>query len=425
MTARPAPENSGSGRQECQVAQPSAGSHAGTPGLGYLRQLDGLRAVAVLMVLCAHWVPPEVPLLPGAGRLGVDLFFVLSGFLITSILLECRELVRGGRRSLRGALCFYGRRGLRILPLFYATLLAGLVAGVPRVVETWPWHAAYLSNVYLALRGDWAGSVTHFWSLAVEEQFYLVWPWLVFWLPRRWLVPWLLCLAAAAPLFRLTGYLLGWSFVAIRVLTPSCLDTLGTGALLACLARRHGLGALAGDWRVRWMGRLGIPLVIAATLPSAWEPRGFATTVLPGLGAALAFGWLVARAAAGGNGAFGRLLESRALVSLGRISYGVYVIHMFVPGLIARASGLGGGPALPSEGLAALPLLCALTFGAAALSWHCFEKPIQRWKRFLPYEAPPLAPARPAPRAPRPARPPARTPGADQPARRSLRSHSR
>ncbi len=369
------------------MAQRSTGAGAGTPGLGYLRQLDGLRAVAVLLVLGSHWLPEEVLLELETGRLGVDLFFVLSGFLITSILLECRELVQSGRRSLRGAaLCFYGRRGLRILPLFYAVLLAGVAAGVPRVVETWHWNAAYLTNVYLALRGDWAGSITHFWSLAVEEQFYLVWPWLVFWLPRRWLVPTIACLAAAAPLFRLTGWLLGWPFVTIRVLTPSCLDTLGVGALLACLARSGGLEALASDVRVRWMGRLGIPLVIAATLPSAWDPECFATSVLQGLGSALAFGWLVARAAGGANGAVGRWLEGRVLVSIGRISYGVYVIHMFVPGLIVLAADPERGRALPSEGLAALPLLVVLTFGAATLSWHFFEKPIQGLKRFLPYE---------------------------------------
>jgi peptidoglycan/LPS O-acetylase OafA/YrhL len=356
------------------------GPAAGTAGLGYLRPLDGLRALAVLAVLASHWLPEWVLFQIETGRLGVDLFFVLSGFLITSILLEGRELVQSRRQSLASAaLRFYGRRVLRILPLFYATLLAGLVLGVPRVVETWPWHATYLTNVYLALRGDWAGSVTHFWSLAVEEQFYLLWPWLVFCLPRRWLVPSIACLVVVGPAFRLTGWMLGWTPVALRVLTPSCLDTLGTGALLACLARQRGLAALASDARVRWMGRIGIPFLIATTLPSHWDPDPLPTAVFQGLGSALAFGWLVARAAGGASGAGWRWLEGGTLVYLGRISYGLYVIHMFVPGLLAQ---LG----IPSEGLAALPLLCAITLALASLSWHCFERPIQSLKRFLPYE---------------------------------------
>ena len=136
-------------------------------------QLDGLRAVAVAAVAWSHWERDYQAGIPfGAG---VHLFFVLSGFLITRILLDVRQA------SDRGAAirAFYIRRALRIFPAFYVTLLLAWIAGVPLVRESLAWHATYLSNVWIFQMDQWPGSISHLWSLAVEEQFYLAWPFLI------------------------------------------------------------------------------------------------------------------------------------------------------------------------------------------------------------------------------------------------------
>lgn len=119
-----------------------------------MKQLDGLRALAVFAVLWTHYVPPALwPLGLNPGHFGVQLFFVLSGFLITGILLQERSATLSGPQTMVTALRqFYLRRFLRIFPLFYAVLLVAFLVNIPLVRESLPWHVFYLSNVYLSLR---------------------------------------------------------------------------------------------------------------------------------------------------------------------------------------------------------------------------------------------------------------------------------
>src|SRR5882757_1220817 len=133
----------------------------------YLCQLDGLRALSVAAVAWSHWRASWLPktYIPW-GELGVATFFVISGFLITGILLDHRT---DGSRPLV-LRQFYARRFLRIFPLFYAALIVALLLRADGMSETWHWHASYLSNIYFYLLG-WHGQMSHFWSLAVEEQF--------------------------------------------------------------------------------------------------------------------------------------------------------------------------------------------------------------------------------------------------------------
>jgi peptidoglycan/LPS O-acetylase OafA/YrhL len=207
---------------------------------GRLRQLDALRAVAVGGVLFAHFVPAGHPLaalhwLPW-GDLGVQLFFVLSGFLITGILLGCQREVDAGRQSVAFSLRqFYVRRCLRIFPAYYLTLGLTSLSLWPIVRETLPWHAGYASNFYLASLGAWRDTVSHLWTLSVEEQFYLLWPLVVLLVPRRRLLRVVIGVVVAAPLFRLATFAAGAPELWRVVLLPSCMDALGLGALLACL----------------------------------------------------------------------------------------------------------------------------------------------------------------------------------------------
>jgi peptidoglycan/LPS O-acetylase OafA/YrhL len=351
-------------------------------------QLDGLRAVAVFGVLCTHLLPsqPWVRRV-GPGGLGVVLFFVLSGFLITGILLRLRDALAGGRVTRGRALSrFYLRRALRIFPLYYAVLAVTAIADIPPVRATFGWHALYLSNLYFARRGSWNGPVTPLWSLSVEEQFYLLWPLVVLFLPRRHFFRALLALIALGPLVR-AGYLLaGVDPFAIGLLPVGCADTLLLGALLALCwhepARFDGVRL-----RVR---RFGVAVALPAValylalgpVPAASPWFVLAAALQLALTGA-AFFALIDAAARGLGGPLGAALASRPMRFLGQISYGIYLMHTVLQG---AARGFGDPwRALYRDELAWFPVACATVVAVASATWVLFERPINSLKRRFPY----------------------------------------
>ena len=352
----------------------------------HVRQLDGLRALAVAIVLLYHWVPDTYQPLRHLGRLGVLLFFVLSGYLITGILLRCRDLVQSGVEPPGFALRqFYIRRFLRIFPIYYAILVAGWLLHDQLIRETMLWHVSYLSNVYLALRGEWQGSISHLWSLSVEEQFYLFWPALILFLPSRILPKSIIGLALIAPIYRGLGSLLGLNPVAAWVLPPACLDTLGIGALLALA--QHSPDRIPDHLRnkSRWLPWAGLSLLSGTMILGRLEGETPLFMALYDTGAALIFVFLVSRASLGIPGMFGKVLEWQPIAYLGKISYGVYLFHLFVFNEINRYAhremGIHGSRY-------AIPLLISYavtTLVLASLSWHFLEAPINRLKRYFPY----------------------------------------
>jgi peptidoglycan/LPS O-acetylase OafA/YrhL len=382
-------------------------TRAPTPGAHH-PALDGLRGLAVLMVLAFHFLhidgegsAVERILLSAsrAGWAGVDLFFVLSGFLITGILLDAR----GGQDYFRA---FYARRVLRIFPLYYA-YLAVLFLVVPLLLPsldvksgTQGWLWTYLGNVLFAREGGFEASpyTAHFWSLAVEEQFYLLWPLLVWVLPRRRLA--LACLALVAVAFALRFGIHRTTFnaTAAYVLTPARVDALAMGALVAIGAREPG-----------WWPRIrrGAPWVLAASaaaVAAVWVGQGGIFGGDPVV-QVWAFGPLAAGFAAvlvlAVDAAPGSLL-SRALVrpgltGAGKYSYGLYVLHypIFLALEAAGFTSLAMAAALGSRlaGMAAFAAVAgAATLAAALLSWHVIERPFLALKRLVPYRG-----ARPIP----------------------------
>jgi peptidoglycan/LPS O-acetylase OafA/YrhL len=355
-------------------------------------QLDSMRAVAVMGVLLMHLAPALVEPL-GLGIIGVKPFFVLSGFLITGILLRGRRRVEEGRLT-RGALLggFLVNRTLRLWPLLLAALLCAAVLDVGSVRETFFWHAGYLSNFYMYRQGGWDGPASHLWSLSVEEQFYLVWPWLILFLPRRALVPTMLGAIAAAPVFRLLIALRTSWDDGVGILPLSCADTLAMGALLAVVTERDGIAAVArGRLRAAalWSGAALLVLVQAA--PALGFPGPF-RWAFGAVAVGLLSVWFVAGAAVGFGGRAGRLLESRPLVYLGTISYGIYVNHMFLRHALRRVTDALGLPSLDllwgadhvrlNQATYAV-ILGLASVGLAALTWHFFERPISEWGRKL------------------------------------------
>lgn len=335
-------------------------------------KFDGLRAVAVLTVIQQHWGTPAITSAIGPGGWGVQCFFVLSGFLITGILMRAKDV---GDCS-ASLVTFYLRRALRIFPAYYLVLvIAGLIT--TDVSDAWPWHAAYLSNVKLALDQRWPGSAAHLWSLSVEEQFYLLWPAVVFFTPRRRLEPVVLAIVLAAPLWRLlvvtiTG---GNQFAAMHLLTGVS-DSLGIGAWLACRNERTTTALSA---RVFYVGVLGyLAGSVATALEAVWHLR----MMFAGVSSALIFAWVIDHVARDGRGT--GWLNWRPLVSVGTISYGVYLIHNFVPDLTALVSP-GAAAWMYAKGVGPLVAVTALSILLATISWIALERPLNNLKRHLPY----------------------------------------
>jgi peptidoglycan/LPS O-acetylase OafA/YrhL len=350
-------------------------------GQAYRPQLDGLRALAVAAVAWSHWERPYQFGIPFGS--GVHLFFVLSGFLITGILLE----VRAQTDRAAAVRAFYIRRALRIFPAFYLTLALAWWANVPLLRETLGWHATYLSNVRIFVTATWPGSLSHLWSLAVEEQFYLVWPWLIVFAPRRWLKPAVIAAIAAAPLVRWWLARLGYNETLLAVLTPGSLDSLGVGALLALLMAEGRLPSAIsapGD-RPSTAGMFaGLSL---ASLSALLVAQGTGVNLPLALIAikqtlqAVVFAWLVMRATEGFAGVPGRVLSWSPVIYVGRISYGIYLVHGFA-GEILAAVGVSSRT-LPEPWR--FLILSGLTIGVAAMSWHLMERPLNALKVRFPY----------------------------------------
>ena len=349
-------------------------------------QLDALRAFAVLAVMFQHFYGSHVGIDLPIGEWGVQLFFVLSGFLITGILLDCRgdddNLNKEQRRiQIRR---FYIRRALRILPLFYAVVLGAALVNIRPLRENLIWHLTYATNIMLAMREDWSGPASHLWSLAVEEQFYLVWPWLILWLPSKWLKPAILGFIAVAPLYKIGGYFAGVGPIALAVLTLSCLDALGIGALLA-LYRRRRPAEFEELVHSEWCRYFGLGTLFCALLSWIFWQEHYLVQVAGTLAAILFFGWLIHRAAVGFTGWPGRVMLWKPLIYLGQISYGLYLFHKFISIVMPHIFGKLNLPYPENLMLKAL-LLIGINIALASCSWFWFERPINRLKSRFKYE---------------------------------------
>jgi peptidoglycan/LPS O-acetylase OafA/YrhL len=310
----------------------------------------------------------------------VDLFFVLSGFLITGILVDTL-----GATGWWPA--FLARRTLRIFPLYYLALAVFWWAG-PRagLIDGWTlrrwgwWYWSYLGNWAFAAR-ETIPSLTHFWSLAVEEQFYLLWP-LVVWLARgRRLALVAAGLFAAGPLLRwVIVAASGWPAGSAFRVTPGRLDQLALGALLAVLFRSAaGRAWLSRWWTVAAVG--GALAFVALGLPlGPFDMHRAPLEVWSHTLLGLAYGGLLAGAVVGEGtaGALQRVLGAAPLQVLGRYSYGLYVVHYFVHEAAVKVLQRwpAGAEVLTTRGgvLAYAAAATAVSLGLAWLSWHLFEK---------------------------------------------------
>jgi peptidoglycan/LPS O-acetylase OafA/YrhL len=359
------------------MTAPADGHPARTAGLAYMPHLDSLRALAAGLVLMEHfWAPEIVKRYIPTGFLGVRLFFVLSGFLITAILLNARNDLEPGYGSFSAvARHFYTRRALRLFPVFYLTVLIAAICNVPAIRSSLLWHLFYSSNFYFAWIGHWVGAINHFWSLAVEEQFYLLWPWVILLCPRAALLRITWALPAIALVFQGFAHFAGLSDIQREVLPPGCVDALGAGALLAVTKgntkRRY----------VRFCRNVGIPAFFLIMI--SWrfgQIRLLDLDIAYPLLIALGSAWIVHRASCGFSGLLGRFFSLRPLIYLGKISYGIYIYHNFCPSIIAF---LTRRLALHVNLYVARVAPYFVTVLIASFSWYFLEGPIQRLKAAL------------------------------------------
>ena len=350
--------------------------HDGDPYRAFVNQrifpcLDGLRCLSILAVIAFHTFGHETSFrLVEHGHLGVELFFAISGFLITTLLL--RERARTGSISLRG---FYVRRSLRIFPLYFAVLALYvlIVSFLERDLVTktsffgnLPFFATYTSNWFVPLdQGDRV--IFYFaWSLATEEQFYLVWP-LALGFLRGTIAP-LVFMVALFAVDQVAEGLVSRSLldshelgtkVATSIATPICL-----GSILALLLDRERTFHMLQPLLV---GKATALVMFAALVAAICWPG------MPMLGIHVLMVLLVGAAVLRANHWLAPLLENRVVKYLGQISYGLYLLHMLALNLAKR-----GMPSLTGAPRFALTLVIAV--GAAALSYRFFEGPILRFK---------------------------------------------
>lgn len=373
------------------------------PPRSHVPALDGLRAVAVLWVVLHHaWplraavagpVDAVLRIVVEVGWAGVDLFFVLSGFLITRILLDHR-----GQRGIMVA--FWWRRILRIMPLYYAflgflfVLLPAL--GVYRF-QPGPGarlaYATFTSNLWLAAMGGGPRQPAHLWSVAVEEQFYLVWPVFMLLLPARLILPFILSLLAGVPVLRGVLSASGVDYLSLYVLTPTRADGLAWGALLAVLARRPGG---LERWRpvARRLGWVAMILMVMMggtgfeVTPEVQHPLFQALIYLT---TGLAFACLVTVVLTDPPTArLSQWLSRPAMRAIGRWSYAIYVLHPIVMVILIKrgwrptAGDVGQWWYIPGV-LGFTVVAGAISIALGAMSWSMLESRALALKDRVPY----------------------------------------
>ena len=352
---------------------------------GYMVHLDGIRAFAVGAVILEHWASGLPRSIRWAverldlGGWGVECFFLLSGFLITLILLQARDTQPSFRTAIGH---FYARRALRIFPAYYLVLAVAALTS-PAMREVGWWHVFYLGNLYPLAHDTFTPAGGHFWTLAVEEQFYMFWPLVVLLAPLHRLPMLALLLCVLGPLSRYVLWqVMDGVHLSMWTFPTTALDLLAFGAFLAIA--KHQRKLQLGDRFVRgilWAGLAAAPLYLVAF--AMGRHTGEFVVVGRSL-AALVFGALVLRASFGFNGAGHWILGNKLVVWVGMLSYGLYLIHPFIPGLyLTMLLALGLPPGVWGMYYIRFPLLTVLLLLITMASFYLWERPIRSYRRLL------------------------------------------
>ena len=309
-----------------------------------------------------HWAPPAWKG-PFPFEIGLFYFLTLTGFLITRVLLmerEAGEAEGGVPWRMRAYRAFQKRRLARIMAPCYAAMLFAIVVGAPDIRANPAVYFAHVSNFHMATMSGWPSGTAHYWTLAIQMQFYLMWPLLVFLTPRRALGPAFGLCVLIAPLSR---WVIACRFPGVthsEAVTSSAMDYFGVGALLALAFAR---GMKPGDARLAraaWAS-FAIYLVLYGSKEAG--------NLVPGLRyvqqtlLSVAFAGLISATLAGLGGFMGRTLDHPAVQHVGRLSYGLYLFHTPVPLLLGIWASFLWDPVISG------PLLLVRLAAYALVSW--------------------------------------------------------
>jgi peptidoglycan/LPS O-acetylase OafA/YrhL len=351
----------------------------------YIKQLDSLRAIAVLLVIITHWFPEGHPLNTYTSFFnGVDIFFTLSGFLITGILLENREQIAvAGTSKWSVFKNFYARRTLRIFPIYYLAITALFILGpktATDIRESFLYFVTYTSNFYFYKNG-WDGMLSHLWSLAVEEQFYLLWPWVIILANKKYL-PWIMLAAIAIGI--------GGQVTIGDVVTFSCFDGFGVGALLAWLLHYRSPLLEKIYYPSLWIAGLCFALQALRVFSESTVVLVPSRTLTAICTFVLINSVLLRKGEKSMHSTY--ILQNRWLVEMGKISYGIYLYHLMIPHFSSKAltflnNRLPFGLATNSIYLVAAENFFILLVVSYA-SWRLIEQPVLRYKDRFRYTQP-------------------------------------
>jgi peptidoglycan/LPS O-acetylase OafA/YrhL len=337
------------------------------------QQLDGWRAFAVVGVMWVHWSPrPWHNSLP--FELGLFYFLTLTGFLLTRILLRERTIGEASPGKWRWS-CYFRfqkRRMTRILVPCYAAMLFAIAVGAQDIRQHPFAYFLHWANFHIAYLPDWPPGTSHYWTLAVQVQFYLVWPLVVLLVPRRWLGTAMLACVAMAPISR---YIIETWFLKIihdQAIPSESMDYFGCGALLALAMER---GMPADDRRLRvgaWLAFAGYAILYVFLDFGRPVPvlEYFKQTLI-----SIAFAGLIAASMAGFHGIAGKILEHPAVQRVAQLSFGLYLFHTPVPLLVGFVLPWLWAPALqnfPGE-LLKVSVFSVFAWCCAVLSWKYLE----------------------------------------------------
>lgn len=315
--------------------------------------------------------------------MALDFFFVVSGFLISYQLFELRDAAEQGQvKASRGVWNYMLRRALRIFPLYYLVMILATIFNEGEIKDAFIYNLTYTSNFYFIKAGHLVANFSHFWSLSVEEHFYLVWPLLVIISKRKHLIPLMILLILVSVGFRYYAFYAYQDERIQLIHTLSCVDMFMCGAFLAYfyLYYKDRFTQFFGSVSTKIITLTGMGLsyylliFVSGTLLYDWV---FFRTVF---GTALA--GLIGLAVVGFKGPVGKLLEHPWLIKGGKISYAIYLTHHFVPGLLMEIEKLH----LPRW--VEISVYTAVTIGVSHLLYTYVEKPVRRLGQKLKAKVP-------------------------------------
>lgn len=365
----------------------------------YFSQLDGIRFIAVVLVLLDHWLA-EINVYP-LGTLGVTMFFVLSGFLITRILIQSKLKDDNiGRSHWFSVRQFIIRRSIRIFPIYFLAIFVMYFLDVPPVRETFLWCLTYTTNIYIATKQHWMGTIDHLWSLAVEEQYYLIFPYLILFLPTKSYKKTLILMIIVSVLLRVFLFLNGSPWMVQYVLMPTCLDSFGLGGLLSFFFTFQKETLFKELTKLKYLigSFLALLMFLYASRQyqlTSNQVHHFGNLVIERFIGSIFCFFFIAKAVEGYEGKMKWFLENRLVSYFGRISYGLYLYHNFVYNYFhtPQSSIIMRGlnkiqsviPSISNNYFFELLYFFGITVAVASISWYLIEKPVNHLKKYFTY----------------------------------------